>query len=88
MSKINYFYTAGVVFITFVHVSFVGLHEGGVGGLLSNSFRSNPERREKIKLNFYFHTSWWCFKKFYEGLKGLHKTFYSSTNKWENKNLT
>ena len=29
----------------------------------------------KIKLNFYFHTSLWCLKWFYEGLKGLHKTF-------------
>ena len=38
----------------------------------------NPGRRGKIKLNFYFHTSLWCLKKFYEGLKGLkglHKTF-------------
>ena len=29
----------------------------------------------KINLDFYFHTSFWCFKRFYEGLKGLHKTF-------------
>ena len=29
----------------------------------------------KIKLNLYFHTSLWCLKKFYKGLKGLHKTF-------------
>ena len=41
----------------------------------------------KIKLNFYFHTSLWCLKKFYEGLKGLHKTF-SDTKKCEIKNLT
>ena len=26
----------------------------------------------KIKLNFYFHTSLWCLKRFYEGLKGLN----------------
>ena len=25
----------------------------------------------KIKLNFYFHTSLWCLKRFYEGLKAL-----------------
>ena len=37
--------------------------------------RPNPERREKIKLNLYFHTSLWCLKRFYEVLKGLHKTF-------------
>ena len=38
----------------------------------------NPGRREKIKVNFYFHTSLWCLKRFYE----------SSTKKCENKNLT
>ena len=32
-------------------------------------------RREKINLNLYFHTSLWCLKKFYEGLKGFHKIF-------------
>ena len=32
----------------------------------------------KIKLNFYFHTSLWCLKKFYEG----------TTKKYENKNIT
>ena len=25
----------------------------------------------KIKLNFYFHTSLWCLKRFYEDLKGI-----------------
>ena len=39
----------------------------------------NPERREKIILHFYFHTSLWCLKRFYEGLKGLHKTFWGTT---------
>ena len=29
----------------------------------------------KINLNFYFHTSLWCLKRFYENLKGLHETF-------------
>ena len=33
-----------------------------------------------IELNFYFHTSLWCFKRFYE-------TFWGTTNKCENKNL-
>ena len=33
-----------------------------------NPFRSDPERREKINLIFYFHTSFWCRKRFYEGL--------------------
>ena len=29
----------------------------------------------KVNVNFYFHTTLWCLKRFYEGLKGLHKTF-------------
>ena len=33
-----------------------------------NPFRPNPGQREKNKLNFYFHTSLWWLKKFYEGL--------------------
>ena len=40
-----------------------------------NPFCPDPRRRAKINLNFYFHTSLWCLKRFYEGLKGLHKTF-------------
>ena len=42
----------------------------------------------KINLNFYFYTSLWCLKRFYEGLKGLHKTFWGSTKKCKNKNLS
>ena len=36
---------------------------------LINPSHANPGGREKIKLNFYFHTFLWCFKRFYEGLK-------------------
>ena len=36
-----------------------------------NSSRPNPGRREKIKLNFCFHVSLWCLKKFYEALKAF-----------------
>ena len=46
-----------------------------------------PRRREKVNLNFYFHTSLWWFKGFYEGLKGLHKTFWGTTKKCENTNF-
>ena len=28
-----------------------------------NPSRPDPGRREKINLNFYFHTSLWCLKK-------------------------
>ena len=45
------------------------------GGIGVDPPRPNPGRREKSKLNFYFHTSLWCLKRFYEGLKGLHKPF-------------
>ena len=41
----------------------------------------------KIKLNLYFYTSLWCLKRFCEGFKGLHKTFWGTTKKCENKNL-
>ena len=33
-----------------------------------NSSRPSSGRREKIKLNFYFHTSMWYLERFYEGL--------------------
>ena len=48
----------------------------------------SPPRRKKINLNLYFHTSLWCVKRFYEGLKGLHKTVWGITKKCENKNLS
>ena len=50
--------------------------------------RPNTGRREKINLNVYFHTSLWCLKKFYEGLKGLYQTFWCTTKKYENKKLS
>ena len=53
-----------------------------------NPSRPDPGRREKINLNFYFHTSLWCLKRFCEGLKGLYKTFWDTTKKCENKNLS
>ena len=50
-----------------------------------NLSRRNPGRREKTKLNFYYHTSFWCLKRFYEG---LYKPFRDTTKKCENKNLS
>ena len=47
--------------------------------LFLNPSRPNPGRREKYNLNFYFHNSLWCLKRFYEDLKGLHKTFLGTT---------
>ena len=47
-----------------------------------------PDEEKKIKLNFYFHTSLWCLKRFYECLKGPHKTFKGITKKCEDKHLT
>ena len=38
-----------------------------------NSSCPIPGRRGKIKLNFYFHFSLCCLKRFYEGLKGFMK---------------
>ena len=57
--------------------------------LTSDNFTFNPShpnhgRREKIKLNFYFHTSLWCL----ETLWRPYKIFWGTTKKCENKNLT
>ena len=51
-------------------------------------FRPNPRRREKINWNFYFQTLLWCLKRVYKGLKGLYKTFWGTTKKCKNKNLS
>ena len=52
-----------------------------------NPFRPDPGRREKINLNFYFHTLW-PLNRFFEDLKGFHKTFWGTTKKCENKNFS
>ena len=44
-------------------------------GKIVNFSCPDPGRGEKTNLNFYFHTSLWCLKRFNEGLKGLYKTF-------------
>ena len=46
-----------------------------VSSFTFNPSRPDPGQREKLNLNFYFHTSLWCLKRLYEGLKDLHKTF-------------
>ena len=51
----------------------------------NNHSRPDPGRGEKINLNFCFHTYLWCFKMFYEGLKGFYKTFCGTTKKCENE---
>ena len=38
---------------------------------LKDPFISESCIEIKIELNFYFHTSLWCLKRFYEGLKAL-----------------
>ena len=55
---------------------------------LSAPYISESCIKIKINLNFYFHISLGCLKKFYEGLKGRHKTFWGTTKKCENKNLS
>ena len=56
--------------------------------ILINPSHPDPWQRENIYLHFYFHTSLWCVKRFYEGLKDLHKTFLRTTKKCENKDLS
>ena len=48
----------------------------------------NLGRREKINLNFYFHTSLLGLQRFYDSLKCLHQTFWGITKKYENKNFS
>ena len=42
-----------------------------------NPTRHNPGQRQKINLNFYFHPSLWCLKR-YKAYKALIKPFESS----------
>ena len=63
-------------------------HEHGNVVSQINPSRPNLGWTEKNKLNFYFYTSLWCLKRFNEGVKGLHKTFWGTRKKYENKNLT
>ena len=51
----------------------------------SSLTRPVPILEEERKLNFYFHISLWCLKRFYEGLR---KAFWSTTKNCENKNLS
>ena len=37
--------------------------------------RPDPGRRGENDLNFYFHTSLWYLRRFFEGLGGLLKAF-------------
>ena len=53
-----------------------------------NPSRPDLRRREKINWNFHFYFSLWCLKRFYEGLKGLHKIFWRFAKKCENRNLS
>ena len=39
-------------------------------------FSARSRRKRKINFNFPFQTSLWYLNRFYEGLKGLHKTFW------------
>ena len=54
---------------------------------LKDPFISESCIEIRIELNFHFHTSLRCLKRFYERLKGLHKTFLGTTKNCENKNL-
>ena len=45
-----------------------------------------PDKKEKIKLNFYFHISLWCLERCYEAPQRRQKknyvNFYSNTTFW------
>ena len=46
--------------------------------MIPNPSSPDPDRRQKINLDFYFHTSLWCLKRFREGLKDTHREKASS----------
>ena len=52
----------------------------------SSLFTSESCIKIKINLHFDLHTSLWCLKRFYEGLKDLRKTFLGTTKNCEIKN--
>ena len=52
-----------------------------------NPSHPNSEQREKDNFKFHFHLTLWCLKRFCEDLKGLHKNFWGTTKKCENKDL-
>ena len=53
-----------------------------------NRSRPDLERKEKMNLNFYFRTFLWYLKRFYKGLRDLHKSFRGTTKKCENKDFS
>ena len=53
--------------------------------LIDPTFSKKFVKIKKIDLNFYFHYSFWYIKKFYDGLYGVHKSFWGITKKCENK---
>ena len=56
--------------------------------ILPASFISEKWINIKISLNFYFRTSLWCLKRFYEDLWGRYKAFWDTTKECEKKNLS
>ena len=67
--------------LNFSQLSLLATHENmgkhRVSDIFSgvNPSRSDPERREKINWNFYFHTSLWCLIRFMKALKTFIKSF-------------
>ena len=55
---------------------------------LPQSYSATTRRQftfyHQVSRSFSFHTYFWCFKRFYEGLKCIHKTFCGTTMR-ENK---
>ena len=64
------------------------MRKGSLGTTSIYPSHPNPGRREKNKLNFYFHTSLRCLKRFYEGFKDLLKPFEAPQRRVKINNLT
>ena len=53
---------------TVIKTSLSSLYDSKTNNISLRPSRPNRGRIEKMKLNFHFHTSLWCIKRFYEGL--------------------
>ena len=69
------FYSHDVFYLNASALRIYQLHNKTPQLILKDPFISESCIEIRIELNFYFHTSLWCLKRFYEDLKGLHKTF-------------
>ena len=89
--QVDLSWSTGIVVFTFLLKYFVYFTYEGLAleSMWGQNFENFPQiwtlpritlfvqsrRTQKISLNFCFHTSFWCLKRFYGDLKAIHKSF-------------